>query len=273
MTEGRLYVCATPIGNLGDITERLRDVLGSVDLVYAEDTRRASKLLSHIGVSVKVRSLFAGNEVERSEELIRRLVEGAKVALLTDAGTPSVSDPGAIAVSMAHSRGMAVTVIPGPSAVVTALALSGFAADRFVFEGFLPRKGSQRSVRISDLRTEQRTTVFFASPHRLADDLADLLHALGPERQVAVTRELTKLHEEVWIGNLGEAADRWSGEVKGEVTVVIAPAVASKADLESAISDARSLVKAGKSISEAAKEVAQTTGASRREIYERLLEK
>jgi 16S rRNA (cytidine1402-2'-O)-methyltransferase len=272
MAEGRLYVCATPIGNLGDVSERLRRTLTEVDAVYAEDSRRVAKLLAHLGVEVGVRSLFSGNEKSRSEELIARLESGMRVALVSDAGTPAVSDPGAWVVSLAHERGIPVTVIPGPSSVLTALALSGFPADRFVFEGFLPRRGKDRSARLAGLASEDRTAVVFASPRRLGDDLQAMLGVMGPGRRVAVTRELTKLHEEVWVGSLAEAVERWGGEVKGEVTIVVAPRVTPPGqDLDGAVSTARSLVEAGESVSEAARRVAEETGVSRRVIYQALV--
>ena len=272
MAEGRLYVCATPIGNLGDVSERLRRTLTEVDAVYAEDTRRVAKLLAHLGVEVEVRSLFSGNEKSRSDELISRLESGSRVALVSDAGIPAISDPGAWVVSLAHENGIPVTVIPGPSSVLTALALSGFPADRFVFEGFLPRKGKDRSTRLAGLASEDRTAIVFASPRRLGDDLAAMLGVMGPGRRVAVTRELTKLHEEVWVGSLADAVERWRGEVKGEVTIVVAPRVTHPGkDLDGAVSTARALVEAGESVSEAARRVAEETGVSRRVIYEALV--
>ena len=271
MGEGRLYVCATPIGNLGDITDRLRHVLSEVDLIYAEDTRRAAKLLSHLGIHTQVRSLFAGNEKERSDEVIGKLIEGLDIALISDAGMPTISDPGAWAVSLAHSRGLAVSVVPGPSSVITALALSGFPADRFVFEGFLPRKGQERARRLERLAADDRTTVIFASPRRLAEDLADLRRSVGDDRLVAVTREMTKLYEEIWVGTIGEAAELWPGEVKGEVTIVVAGADDASDHLDTAVALARGLVDAGESLSGAARTAAEETGASRRSVYQALL--
>lgn len=272
MSEGRLYVCGTPIGNLDDVTDRLRTVLGEVGIVYAEDTRRTGKLLSRIGVSVPVRSLFAGNEKERTAELIERLRAGVDVAYVTDAGMPALSDPGAWVVRAAREAGHPVTVVPGPSAVTSALTASGFSADRFVFEGFLPRGGAERRARISSIADEERTTVVFVSPHRIGADLADLAAALGGERQVAVAREMTKLHEEVWVGAMSGAVERFGENVKGEVTVVIEGRARQAPDPDGAVAKARSLVESGVSPSDASRRVAEETGVSRRQIYQALLD-
>lgn len=270
--KGLLYICATPIGNLGDISERLRATLEAVDVVYAEDTRRTGKLLGHLDISVPMRSMFAGNEAERTGELLKRLEAGEKVALVSDAGMPSVSDPGADAVRLAYAAGITVTVIPGPSAVTTAVALSGFAGDRFVFEGFLPRKGAERQRRIQSFVDEERAVVLFVSPHRLVTDLVALEEALGPVREIVVTRELTKLHEEAWKGSLEEAIAHW-GETagRGEFSVVIGPAERGPDNFEDTVSTARALMDAGESASAAAREAAGGSGHARREIYEALL--
>jgi 16S rRNA (cytidine1402-2'-O)-methyltransferase len=269
---GILYVCATPIGNLGDISERLRSTLEMVDVVYAEDTRRTGKLLGHLGIEVPMRSMFSGNESARTAEMLERLEAGEKVALVSDAGMPSVSDPGADAVRLAHAAGLIVTVIPGPSAVTTAMALSGFAGERFVFEGFLPRKGAERRRRIESLVDEERAIVLFMSPHRLVADLEAIEAALGPKRKLVVTRELTKLHEEVWAGSLEEAIAHW-GETagRGEFTVVVGPVERGLGDFEDAVATAKALVHSGQSVSAAAREAATGPGHPRREIYEALL--
>ncbi|MEX1038183.1 MAG: 16S rRNA (cytidine(1402)-2'-O)-methyltransferase [Acidimicrobiia bacterium] len=270
--KGFLYVCATPIGNLGDISERLRSTLGMVDVVYAEDTRRTGKLLSHIGITVPMRSMFSGNESERTDEMLGRLEAGEKVALVSDAGMPSVSDPGADAVRLARTAGIAVTVIPGPSAVTTAVALSGFAGDRFVFEGFLPRKGAERQRRIRSFVDEERPIVLFVSPHRLVADLEALEKVLGSTRQVVVARELTKLHEEVWTGTLDEAIAHWGDTAgRGEFSVVIGPGEKRLDDIGVSVAKARALMESGESASAAAREAARASGHPRREIYEELL--
>jgi 16S rRNA (cytidine1402-2'-O)-methyltransferase len=268
---GRLLVCATPIGNLGDVSERLRNVLASADVVFAEDTRRTAKLLSHLVVSVRVVSLFAGNEQSRTTAVVDAVRSGDTVVLVSDAGMPTVSDPGATVVRAVREAGYPVTVVPGPSAVTTALALAGFGADRFVFEGFLPRKGKERAARLGELGRETRTVVLFASPNRLATDLVDLAQACGGSRQVAVMRELTKLHEETWVGTLEGAVERWPDPVRGEVTLVLAPIEPPAPSLDDAIERARSLVASGTSVREAARAASDETGASRREVYEALL--
>lgn len=269
---GFLFVCATPIGNLGDISERLRSTLELVDVVYAEDTRRTGKLLAHLGINVPMRSMFSGNESERTGEMLERLEGGEKVALVSDAGMPSVSDPGADAVRLAHAAGIAVTVIPGPSAVTTAVALSGFAGDRFVFEGFLPRKGAERHRRIQSFADEDRPIVLFVSPHRLVTDLEALEKALGPTRELVVTRELTKLHEEVWKGSLSEAIAHWGGTAgRGEFSVVIGPAEKRPENFEDTVAAAKALMDSGESASAAAREAASGSGHPRREIYDALL--
>jgi 16S rRNA (cytidine1402-2'-O)-methyltransferase len=272
MSKARLFVCGTPIGNLGDVSRRLAETLASVDVVFAEDTRRVAKLLAHLGVTVEVRSLFAGNEMARSAELVGLIRDGKSVALVSDAGMPTVSDPGAVAVRLTRQAGFPVVVVPGPSAVTAALAVSGFPADRFVFEGFLPRQSGARRQRLIGMANDDRTTVVFASPKRLLDDLATMKEVLGDERLVAVTRELTKLHEEVWVGSLADAVTHWSREVKGEVTIVVSPGVPPQPDLEAALTQARDLVESGVSVSEASRRAAQATGVSRREVYQALLE-
>lgn len=269
---GVLVVCATPIGNLGDVSDRLREALNTADVVFAEDTRRTATLLQHVGATPTVRSLFVGNEAVRTEELLALLVGGKTVALVTDAGMPGVSDPGAEAVRRAREGGHGVTVIPGPSAVTTAVAAAGFGADRFVFEGFLPRKGKERSRRLATIGTEDRPVVVFISPHRLLVDLEAIAAATGPDREIAVTRELTKLHEEVWVGNIGAAIEEWSGrDPRGEFTVVVGPGGIERVSVDDAISEARALVAGGSSPSEASKRMAEATGVSRRAVYEALI--
>lgn len=264
-------VCATPIGNLGDVSERLRETLLAADIVYAEDTRRTGKLLTHIGASVPTRSLFMGNEAGRTEHVIADLREGKTVVLVSDAGMPTISDPGARVVARAHAEGLAVSAVPGPSAVTTAVTLAGFGADRFVFEGFLPRRGLQREQRIAAVEAEHRPVVLFASPNRLPADLADLRAALGDTRRVAVARELTKLHEEVWVGSLADAVDVWSESTRGEVTLVIEPGDREDDGLSDAFAMARGLIEDGDSLSEAARAASTVTGVSRRRIYQELL--
>ncbi len=269
---GTLILCAGPIGNLGDAAPRLAEVLGDADIVYAEDTRRAHILLRHLGVRAPLHSYFAGNEADRASELKARLEAGQTVALLTDAGTPAISDPGLSAVRVASSVGAAVTGVPGPSAVTLAAAVSGLPADRFVFEGFLPRRGERRSARLEELTTEARTVILFCAPGRLAGDLADLRDALGADRPCVVCRELTKAHEEVWRGTLGGAAEHWAeSPARGEVTLVIGGAAEAPPDMGSALDLVDELVTAGTSPSEACRIVAAEGGIRRRALYEVLM--
>ncbi len=266
---GTLILCATPIGNLADAPPRLGDALGRADVVYAEDTRRSARLLDLFGVSVPLRSYFVGNEAVRARELEDRLRRGDTVVLLTDAGTPGISDPAVSAVRAAVAAGATVTIVPGPSAVTAALALSGFNADRFVFEGFLPRGGEERRRRIAVLAAESRTAVLFSSPRRVAADLADLAAGAGVDRPVVVARELTKLHEEVWRGTLGEAARHWGTEVagRGEFTIVLAGAVGGGVGLSEALAAVAVELEGGTRLSDAVRRVAAATGVSRRELY------
>jgi 16S rRNA (cytidine1402-2'-O)-methyltransferase len=269
---GRLLVCATPIGNLGDISERLRNVLAGADVIYAEDTRRTAKLLSHLVIRVPLVSLFTGNEQARTAQLVEEVTSGRTVVLVTDAGMPAVSDPGAAAVRAVRDAGYPVSVVPGPSAVTTAVALSGFEADRFVFEGFLPRRGAERAGRLDEIADETRAVVLFASPNRLPRDLQDLSQACGGERVVAVMRELTKLHEESWVGPLSDAVSRWAERVKGEVTLVLGPTEPRPPSIESALATAHRLVEEGSTLSEAARQASEGSGVSRRRIYQALLD-
>jgi 16S rRNA (cytidine1402-2'-O)-methyltransferase len=270
--QGTLIVCGTPIGNLGDVSDRLRETLANADVVFAEDTRRTATLLRHVGATPPVRSLFVGNEAARSDELLALLEQGKTVALVSDAGMPGVSDPGSEVVRMARSGGHVVTVVPGPSAVTAAVTAAGFGGDRFVFEGFLPRKGQERRRRLEVMADEVRPVVLFVSPHRFRLDLADLAEHLGPRRAIFIGRELTKLHEETWVGSIADAMALWADrESKGEFTVVIAPGEPREPSLDEAITIARSLIGEGASASDAARSAARDTGVSRRSIYEVLI--
>ncbi len=270
---GTLTLCGTPIGNLADLSERAAETLRTADVILAEDTRRTGRLLQHLGVSVPMKSFFAGNEKARLELLRRELEDGSSVVLVSDAGMPVVSDPGASAVEVAVDVGAAVHVVPGPSAVVTALVVSGFDGDRFVFDGFLPRKGRERAVAIERVAVEQRTVVLFAAPSRVAADLGDLA-AVDPERRVVVTRELTKMYEEIWRGSLVEAADHWStqGTAKGEFTLVIEGAPERAISIDDALVAVSTLIAEGSSTSDAVRSVATDLGVSRRALYERVLD-
>ena len=243
MTEegGTLVVVATPIGNLGDLSARAVDALAGADVIVCEDTRRTRKLLTHAGVSgKKLVAVHEHNEASRAGQVVALVAAGRKVALVTDAGMPGISDPGERLVAATAAAGHPVVVVPGPSAVVTALVASGLPSARFVFEGFLPRKGRERAERLAAVGRERRTTVLFEAPHRVRATVADLVAACGPERQVAMARELTKLHEEVWRGTLaGAAAHLAAGPVHGEYVLVVEgappPAAPAEADIEDAL--------------------------------------
>ncbi|MFJ4673678.1 16S rRNA (cytidine(1402)-2'-O)-methyltransferase [Kitasatospora purpeofusca] len=223
---GVLVLAGTPIGDVADAPPRLLTELAAADVIAAEDTRRLRRLTQALGVAPagRVVSYFEGNEVGRTPELVEALLGGARVLLVTDAGMPSVSDPGYRLVAAAVAADLKVTAVPGPSAVLTALALSGLPVDRFTFEGFLPRKTGDRARQLASIATEPRTMVFFEAPHRIAEALAAMAEAFGPERPAAVCRELTKTYEEVKRGPLGDLA-AWAAEgVRGEITVVVAGA-------------------------------------------------
>lgn len=269
---GRLVLCATPIGNLGDASRRLAETLASSDVVYAEDTRRTRTLLDHLGVDTPLRSYFVGNEAARAEELAARVSAGEQVALVTDAGSPAVADPGVSAVRAVRAVGGEVSVVPGPSAVMAALTVSGLGADRFTFEGFLPRRGGERARRLGAIATCDHTVVFFTTGPRLVADLAALA-GLGPDREVVVCRELTKAFEEVWVGTLAAAPGHWEGATrKGEFTVVVAasPTTPGAVDLDTALGIARERVEAGGRRSEVARDVAKETGVDRGALYDGL---
>ena len=221
-SRGTLYVCGTPIGNLSDITIRALDIFREVDLIAAEDTRRTRKLLSHYDISTRTISYHEHNEFSRAPQLIEMIEEGKNIALVTDAGMPGISDPGAHLVDCALSNNLKVVSIPGPSAVTSALSVSGFPADEFMFVGFLPRKGKRRKEALEDLVSETRTVVIYESPYRLSRTLSDLLNILGASRKVVVARELTKLHEEVVKGTLEEVSQSFAArKIKGEIVIVV----------------------------------------------------
>jgi 16S rRNA (cytidine1402-2'-O)-methyltransferase len=269
-SSGTLFLVGTPIGNLGDMTDRARETLGAVDFVAAEDTRRTGTLLKRFGIRARMVSLHDANERERTPEVLDALRSGQDVALVSDAGMPGVSDPGFRLVRACVEAGVDVRVVPGPSAVVSALVVSGLPADRFVYEGFLPRRAGDRRRRLEELATEPRTIVLFESPRRVGAVLGDAAQILG-DRRVAVARELTKLHEEVIRGTLSEVLPLVE-DLKGEVVVVLEgrrdePA----ADLDDLVRQARELVENGARKREAAAEVARRSGASANQIYRALI--
>jgi 16S rRNA (cytidine1402-2'-O)-methyltransferase len=272
---GRLVLGGAPLGQPGDVGPRLRSALESADVVAVEDTRRLARLASDLGVIVSGRVVTFHESVERSRlpGLVDALTGGATVLLLTDAGMPSVSDPGYTLVRAAVDAGVLVTSVPGPSAVTTALAVSGLPVDRFCFEGFLPRKAGDRRSALAALASERRTMVFFESPHRLADALSDAAAALGADRPAAVCRELTKTYEEVRRGPLAALASWAADGVKGEITLVVqgAPEVAvamSAADVAAAVAAEEA---AGADRKEALRAVMARTGLPRRTVYDAVL--
>ncbi|WP_055498798.1 16S rRNA (cytidine(1402)-2'-O)-methyltransferase [Streptomyces albus] len=270
---GTLVLAGTPIGDPSDAPPRLAAELAAADLVAAEDTRRLRRLAQALGVTPagRVVSYFEGNEAARTPELTDALAGGARVVLVTDAGMPSVSDPGYRLVAAAVERGVRVTAVPGPSAVLTALAVSGMPVDRFCFEGFLPRKQGERLGRLREAADERRTLVYFESPHRLAAALGAMAEVFGPGRPAAVCRELTKTYEEVKRGPLGELA-QWAAEgVRGEITVVVRGAEAADADEPDAAELARRVAvreEAGERRKEAIAEVAREAGVPKRDVFD-----
>jgi 16S rRNA (cytidine1402-2'-O)-methyltransferase len=270
-SSGTLYVVATPIGNLGDISARALEVLRSVAVVAAEDTRVTRKLWSRFGIETPLLSYHAHSGRGRAAELLQRLEGGEDVALVTDAGTPLVSDPGDELVEAWIAAGGVVVPVPGASAVLAALMVAGIAAPRWGFEGFLPRKGRERRERLARVAADDRATVLFEAPGRTAATLGDLAEACGPSRQAAVARELTKLHEEVRRGSLGQlAAEAAATPVRGEVVIVVAGADAAETaalGLEAGRARVDQLVAEGVKRSAAARMVAQETGLPRRELF------
>jgi 16S rRNA (cytidine1402-2'-O)-methyltransferase len=274
---GTLFVVATPIGNLEDLTHRAVATLRAVDLVAAEDTRTAGLLLQRLGIDRPLRSVFAGNEHRRVGELVERLLAGESIALITECGTPAISDPGADLVAAAVAAGVRCVPVPGPSAVTAVLSVCGLDVRRFRFEGFLPRRGPDRARRLEILRREDAAIVIYESPHRAGETLADLAGALGPRRAV-LAREVTKLHEELVRGSLAELAARFRDEEpRGEVTLVVEGLPLEQAEAEAAgLSDAelddmiRARLAAGATSRDLARELAEGTGRPRRELYARI---
>ena len=272
MSAGKLWVVATPIGNLDDLSARARDILRSVDLIAAEDTRHSAALLKHIGSGVRTFALHEHNERDASDQLVARMRDGAQVALISDAGTPLVSDPGFRLVRAARAAGVAVSPVPGACAAIAALSVAGLPSDRFVFEGFLPAKAAARRAHLQTLVAETRTLIFHESSHRIAETLDDLAAVCGGERRAVLARELTKLFETVLHGTLAELAARVRADAnqqRGEFVLLIAGA---DADAETAkLAEGRRVFEALRKElppSRAAKLAAEITGASRKALYD-----
>lgn len=273
MAEGVLVLAATPIGDPRDAAPRLAEELRAADVVAAEDTRRLRRLMDALGITTtaKIVSYHEHNEASRSGELVDAVARGGRVVVVTDAGMPSVSDPGYRVVADAVARDLRITCVPGPSAVLMALAVSGLPVDRFCFEGFLSRKAGERTRQVATLADERRTMVFFEAPHRLADMLSALAEGFGGDRRAAVCRELTKTYEEVKRGELAELA-QWALEhARGEITVVVAGAPAVQSTVEESVPEVLDRVAGGERLKDAAAAVAQQTGLSKKALYDAAL--
>ncbi len=271
---GRLYVVGTPIGNLADLSPRAAETLRQVDFIAAEDTRVSVKLLNRFEIHTPMVSYHKYNSHERGEEICSRLLAGENCAIVTDAGMPCISDPGELLVRKCADLGIPVCVVPGPTAVASAVAISGLPAGRFTFEGFLSVNKLSRREHLNSLLKEKRTMVFYEAPHKLPNTLKDMYDAFG-DRRIAIVRELTKVHEEVIRTTLSEAAQRYAdGSVKGEIVLVLEGAGEEQAvpeTLEDAIELARQRIESGMSVSGAAKEAAELTGFKKGDIYKRLI--
>lgn len=274
-TLGTLYVVATPIGNLGDLSPRAKEILSAVALIAAEDTRRTGQLLSVFGIQTPMLSLHEHNESQRADGLVERLARGESIALVSDAGTPLISDPGFALVAAARARGVEVIAIPGPSALIAALSIAGLASDRFTFEGFLSAKSAARRAQLEELRAEVRTMVFYEAPHRLQEALADLAAIFGADRRAVICRELTKQHETSYSETLAELHARAGSDSdmsRGEIVIVVAgsPLRQSAAEI-----DSERLLHAlleDLSPSQAAKIAARITGAKRSDLYDKAMQ-
>ncbi len=268
-----LYVVGTPIGNLGDISPRALETLEKVDFIAAEDTRVSLKLLNHFGIKKPMISYFEHNRREKGEIIVDRILGGETCAIITDAGMPAVSDPGEDLVALCHERGVKVSVVPGPSAFVAALALSGMNVGRFTFEGFLSMNKQSRREHLASVRDEKRTMLFYEAPHKLAATLKDLYEALG-DRKITIVREITKIHEEVIRTTLADASEKYAdNSLKGEIVLVIEGKKEEEENeitLEDALVLARKYIEEGMGASMAAKQAAKETGIKKGDIYRAL---
>jgi 16S rRNA (cytidine1402-2'-O)-methyltransferase len=273
MGNGRLVLAATPLGNVEDASKRLVSALATADIIAAEDTRRLRTLTSALGVTTtgKIVSFYEDVETARLPKLLESLREGLTVLLVTDAGMPSVSDPGFRLVAACVAEDLPVTCLPGPSAVTTALALSGLPCDRFCFEGFAPRKPGERAKWLRELTIEPRTVVFFESPHRIGSTLEDAVGVLGGDRRAAVCRELTKTYEEIKRGTLAELAEWAVDGLRGEITVVLSGAEPREVSIADLVVEVNERVAAGERLKSASSEVAEATGVSKKELYDAVL--
>jgi len=273
--EACLYIVATPIGNLGDITQRAVETLNKVDLIAAEDTRHSQRLMSHLGVSTRLLSLHEHNEREKSQTIIDKIKEGQSIALVSDAGTPLISDPGYFLVKLAQEQGVKVVPIPGVSAVVTALSVSGLPSDRFVFEGFLPAKSGNKQKRLDLFKFESRTVIFYESPHRIVDTLEVMLTVFGENRRLVLARELTKTFETIKGDSLGQLCE-WvksdANQQRGEFVLLLEGATDVPEESEVDQDKMLALLIAELPIKKASKIVSEITGANKKDLYQRALE-
>lgn len=271
MPQGRLYIVSTPIGNLEDITLRALDTLKKVDYIACEDTEHSMKLLNHYEIKKPLISYWSEKEKVRAEEIIQKIKSGHKVALITDAGTPGISDPGAVVIGRAIEEEIEIIPIPGPTALITALSISGLNTEEFTFIGFLPVKQSQRRKKLLELSSEQRTLVFYEAPHRILQSLYDMLEVLG-DRRVCVARELTKMFEEVLRGTLSTILEKLEeSKIAGEYVIVIEGSKPKEMNIEEALKEVRELMKKGKGRKEAVKIVSELYSISKKELYEQSL--
>lgn len=271
---GVLYVVGTPIGNLGDLSPRAVETLNSVDFIAAEDTRVTLKLLNHFGIKKPMISYFEHNKRERGDIICARIENGENCAIVTDAGMPCISDPGEELIRQCSERGIRTVVVPGPSAVISALAVSGLTTGRFTFEGFLSTSKKSRNEHLEQLKTEKRTMIFYEAPHKLAATLNDLYRAFG-DRKISIVREITKIHEEAIRTTLSKAVENYGdGSLKGEIVLVLEGAPEETENkvftLEEAVELAKELIAEGNTPSESAKQAAKETGLKKNEIYRKL---
>ena len=273
---GTLYLVPTPIGNLGDFSPRSVETLEAVDFIAAEDTRITLKLLSHLDIHKPMMSYYRHNTETAGQQVLDRLLAGESCALVTDAGTPAVSDPGEDLVALCADNNVTVIAVPGPCALVTALAVSGLPTARFTFEGFLPMNKKNRRAQLDSLKSEERTMIFYEAPHKLTNTLDDLLAAFGPDRRISLCRELTKLHEEVVRTTLSGAVGRYREQApRGEYVLVLegaAPAEEPEITLEDGVEKVKQLISEGESMKDAVKQTAKALGLSRNELYAAALE-
>ena len=271
MAAGKLYIVATPVGNLEDITLRALRTLKEVDLIAAEDTRHSLKLLNHYGIAKPLISYWSEKEKIKAIEILGKLHSGLSVALISDAGTPGISDPGAVLIKRAVEEKIDIIPIPGPSAFISALSVSGLPTDEFTFLGFLPSKGGQRQKRLNELKHETRTLIFYEAPHRLVQALSDMAEILG-ERRAALAKEITKFHEEVLRGTIAEVIQALESRmIAGEYVIIVEGFHKERLTIDEALCEVNSLMKKGLGRKEAVKMVAEGYGISKKELYDKSL--